>query len=65
MEGPRRFEKDWLVYRKLVYNQREVLNKVREKKGLPPEVGPIFVHERMGYYQTPDLYPANQEYQVP
>jgi hypothetical protein len=19
----------------------------------------------MGYYQTPDLYPANQEYQVP
>jgi hypothetical protein len=65
MEGPRRMEKDWEVYRKMVYEQREVLNKVREKKGLPPEVGPIFVHERMGYFQTPDLYPANQEYQVP
>jgi hypothetical protein len=49
----------------LVYEQREVLNKVREKKGLLPEVGPIFVHEQMGFYQTPDLYPANQEYHVP
>jgi hypothetical protein len=65
MEGPRCLEKDWLVYQKLVYDQREVLNKVREKKGLPLETGPIFVHEQMGFYQTPDLYPANQEYQVP
>jgi hypothetical protein len=45
MEGPRRLEKDWFAYRKLVYEQREVLNKVRETKGLPPEVGPIFIHE--------------------
>jgi hypothetical protein len=45
MEDLRCFERDWLVYRKLVYDQREVLNKVREKKGLLPEVGPIFVHE--------------------
>jgi hypothetical protein len=38
-------EKDWEVYRKMVYDQREAWNKVREKKGLPPEAGPIFVHE--------------------
>jgi hypothetical protein len=65
MKGLRHLEKDWLVYWKWVYDQREVLNKVREKKGIPPESGPIFVHKRAGYYRTPDLYPAYQEYQVP
>jgi hypothetical protein len=65
LEGLRHLQKDWLAYQNMVYEQREIQNKVREKKGLPPVTRPIFVHEQVGYYQTPDLYPANQEYHVP
>jgi hypothetical protein len=50
MEVPRNRKKDWPVYRREVYEQRERENDIRRRKGIVEEKGPIFLHETIGYY---------------
>jgi hypothetical protein len=50
MEVPRNRKKDWPMYRKEVYGQRDRDNEIRRRKGLKEDKGPIFLHETVGYY---------------
>jgi hypothetical protein len=50
MEVPRNRKKDWPMYRKEVYDQRERENDIRRRKGIAEEKGLIFLHETIGYY---------------
>jgi hypothetical protein len=50
MEVPRNRKRDWTMYRKKVYEQRDRDNKIRRCKGPEEDKGPIFLHETIGYY---------------
>jgi hypothetical protein len=60
-EQPRILDRDWRSYRTEIYRQRNKTNKIREKKKLPLETGPIFYHETVEYFYEQDFVFEEEE----